>query len=214
MSPSDDTKLNVLHDHYKDSFKYIRDYILIRDRLLLCILAVLAILSVQIFAPNETKGVLNDIITDKIGTERAINASVIGTALWFGLLCLIVKYFQTVIHIERQYSYLHKLEERMSAILKEELYTREGKSYSEKYSKFSEWTHFLYTVLFPIVLICIAIIQIRNEWSTIKDLDLSVTLIINSMIFLFLVGFVLYYLYIRHEEFLKGCLKKMQNFLK
>ena len=43
---SDDTKLQVLHDHYKDTFVHIRTYIGSRDRLLIFVVAVRSLLSI------------------------------------------------------------------------------------------------------------------------------------------------------------------------
>lgn len=79
-----------------------------------------------------------------------------------------------MIQIERQYDYIHHLEELLnSKYAGSRAFTREGKAYLNEYPMFSSWVWFLYTAAFPlIVLLCITI-RIQGELSRFDVLGLS-----------------------------------------
>ena len=157
-------KLEILNDHYKDTFSYIRDYIRIRDSLLLMILIVVTVMLSQIFSPNETKSAISEFINAKLNLTTRIEVSFIGSVIWFGLFALIMKYFQTVVYIERQYNYIHKLEDVISKEFNGEAFTREGKSHLKDYPIFSEWSQIVYRIIFPAILTLVSLIKIIGEW--------------------------------------------------
>jgi hypothetical protein len=161
---TDDVKLEILHDHYKDSFAHVREYIAVRDRLLFYILIVLTLILLQIFSPQDGGRKLSEFITSKLGLTSQISTAFIVSMIWFGLLALLIKYFQTVICIEGQYEYIHRLEDELSKHYKEEIFSREGKTYSKNYPIFSKWAHIIYRIIFPGLLVTIVLIKIAGEW--------------------------------------------------
>lgn len=161
--PTEETEMEVLHDHYKDSFAHIREYIGIRDRLLLFILILITLMLFDLFSPEESSAVMSQFICSKFGLETPVNISFLGNILWFGMVALCVKYFQTVIYIERQYAYLEKIEGALNSKFGGDLFTREGKSYLRNYPLFSDWSHILYTVIFPVILFAVLFSKITNE---------------------------------------------------
>jgi hypothetical protein len=78
-----------------------------------------------------------------------IDVSVIGVVLLLGLLSFSHTYFQTVLHVERQYDYVYKLEEQLSGFFKDKAFIREGKHYRNYKRKFSRWTKVIFWYLFP-----------------------------------------------------------------
>jgi|RhiMetdeSRZDD1v2_1073273.scaffolds.fasta_scaffold159700_2 hypothetical protein len=56
--PTDDTKLQILNDHYKDSFTHLRDYLKLRDWLFFLILIVMTLMSFQLYSPRESREVI------------------------------------------------------------------------------------------------------------------------------------------------------------
>lgn len=77
--------------------------------------------------------------------------------LWFVLLCLVVRYFQTNIVVGRQYDYIHKVEDKLNAFydIQGEMFTREGKSYLGKFQLFSTLSGYLYIIVFPVLLVIV-----------------------------------------------------------
>jgi len=117
--------------------------------------------------------------------------SFIGSLIWFGLLGLVVRYFQTVVHIERQYEYIHKLEENISSNYDNKAFTREGKTYQKAYPLFSEWTWILYTFIFPLLLLIVIFTKVISEFHMGNK---SPVLFINVVFFLCILISTLFYL--------------------
>ena len=155
--------LQLLNDHYKDTFTRLAEYRQLRDRLFALILVMITIVLFGVYSPNEADIATGEIISKQLGLQSPLDISFIGSIIWFSLLSLVIRYFQTVMLIERQYDYVHKLEDELSRNFKGVAFTREGKSYLENYPLFSNWTHFLYASAFPGILIIVTILKIGNE---------------------------------------------------
>src|SRR5215217_8064842 len=107
----DSPRLEVLHDHYKESFSYIRERERERDRLFLILIALFALLALEIQYPINFRGA--------VGTLT--------------VLVITFRYCRASSNVEGQYTYLHTLEDKISAELKDkELYRREGKAYESE----------------------------------------------------------------------------------
>lgn len=196
---TEDKKLEILHDHYKDTFVHIKDYLKLRDKLLFLILLVITLMLFQIYSPQESGEAVSQLITGKLALQQPIDISFIGSILWFSLLAFVVRYFQTVVHIERQYKYIHELEEHLSSNYDSPAFTREGKSYLSGYPLFSTWTWILYTVIFPVLLLIVVFSKMYGEWCHAGDV--TVLRYINTTIFFSLfISTVLYLLLIHFRK--------------
>lgn len=165
MAISGDKKLEILNDHYKDTFSHLLNYLKRRDRLFFYLLVVLAIMFLQVVAPDEPQLVISKWIEKNVGEGGAINTSFIRGIIWFVLLSLVLRYFQTTVFVERQYAYLHKLEQELSFLsLSGVAFTREGKSYLKNYPKLSDWADVLYTWVFPGLLLILVTIEVVIEF--------------------------------------------------
>ncbi|ADG82852.1 hypothetical protein [Thermincola potens] len=172
----DDTKVQVLYDHYKDTFAYLREYLKLRDKLFLFVLIVITAMFLQITLPTDPTKMVSNLISAKLGVTISLDKSFLDSMLWFALVSLVLRYFQTTTLIERQYDYLHKLEDSLTVNLGEKLIYREGTGYLENYPLFSSWAHFLYTVVFPILLISVVGVKIFLEIRDCDKIGLSVVL--------------------------------------
>ncbi len=190
MSVSDDTKLEALLDHYNDTFKYIREYAKIRERLFLFALIVVAIMFFDITAAADSTAVISEIIEKKVGLKIAIKPAFIESILWFSLLSITIRYFQMTVLVQRQYDYMHELEDKLCK-LGGNFFYREGKAYKEAYPLFSRWTGFLYTIAFPVILIVVISIKTYNEYLTRNALGINY--FINLAFFVMIVLSVLLY---------------------
>ncbi len=160
---SDDVKLEILAEHYKDTFFHIQEYLKLRDRLFLLILIVATLMLFQIYSPAESGETFSQFITKKLELKSSIDITFIGSIIWFALLSLVVRYFQTVVHIDRQYAYIHQLEELISTEYGSTAFTREGKSYLKDYPLFSSWAWILYTIVFPVLLLLVVGCKINSD---------------------------------------------------
>lgn len=150
--------LNILHDHYKESFSQIREREKQRDLLFLVLIALLGSLFLEVQYPADLQRIFNEISTSS--TKKSLNAlnalpvSIITSATWTVFLVIMLRYCQNSITVDRQYKYLHKLEDTISSLLGDDsIYTREGKAYLKDYPSFSNCVWIFYTGIFPLIVI-------------------------------------------------------------
>jgi Na+/H+ antiporter NhaD/arsenite permease-like protein len=159
MGDESDMRIDVLSQHYSETFMLLKEDVKKRDRLIIYILINVFLILIYMNAPTVVGDLINSFVGSRAGNlaytpaSKMIDESFIGTVLWFGLLCTTHTYFQTVLHIERQWSYLYKLENQLSRNFNNEAFIREGKYYKEHPRKFSSWTKFIFWVLFPLLLL-------------------------------------------------------------
>lgn len=161
----DTEKLQILSEHYSHTFDFLQTYLKKRDTLFLWVLFVLVIMLFQIYTPAEASSLLSQLMEKKLEIKSQINFLFVQSVIWFVLLALIIKYFQSVVFIERQYDYLHSLENTLSEEYGDKAFTREGKSYLSDYPAFLNWASFLYTILFPAILAVVATTKIVIEFN-------------------------------------------------
>jgi len=195
---SDEKKLEVIYDHYKDTSTRIQHYCKLRDRLFLYILLALSLVYLGLFSYSEAENVLSQFIANKLGLVSVLDISFVGSLIWFGLLVLVIRYFQTVTTIERYYPYLHKLENQVDHYCGGNIITRESKTYLENYPWFSAWTHFLYTIIFPIFLFTATTLKILSEFT--YQWSISITTIFDFLVFVCLGISTLLYLRLIHYK--------------
>jgi hypothetical protein len=161
----DSPRLEVLHDHYKESFSYIRERERERDRLFL--IALFALLALEIQYPINFRGAVGTLTF--LGIELSVDALPLPaflTATWVTVLVITLRYCQASTNVERQYKYLHTLEDKISAELEDdELYRREGRAYKSEYPLFSWWAWRFYVVVLPVIAIIVTVVLIYNEWA-------------------------------------------------
>ena len=168
---SEETKVEVLHAHYVDTFTQIRNALAQRDRLFAYIVFAVSVMLLQVVAPEDTDTAIGKLVLEKLSLSGTFSLGVIGTILWFVLLGFVIRYFQTVIYIERQYEYIHALEELLAANYDGIAFTREGKSYLSDYPLFSKWTWAVYTIAFPLLLVLVLAVKLATEFYRATTLD-------------------------------------------
>ncbi|RJP54222.1 MAG: hypothetical protein C4583_03245 [Anaerolineaceae bacterium] len=158
MSNDNDTKLEVLSNHYSETFMLLKEAVAKRDRLFLYMLTVIFIILLYMNTPTVVSSWINSFLGSQVGLDannnpiNVIDVSFIGAVFWFGLLSISHTYFQTVLHVERQWNYVYKLEGQLSAYFDDKAFIREGKHYRDQKRKFSSWTKFIFWNLSPTLL--------------------------------------------------------------
>lgn len=154
MTASYDKRFEILNDHYKETCSYLATYRKQRDRFFLYLLLVLAIMFLQMSSPDKSYALISGLLSKSMGEAIHLGQSFVKGLVWFFLLSLVLKYFQIVVVIERQYVYLHKLECELKRHFASGIpFTREGKSYLKNYPKLSDWADILYVWVFPALLL-------------------------------------------------------------
>lgn len=158
----------LLHDHYKDTFSHIRERERQRDRLFLIVLGFIALMLFQL----NYSLLLQQAVTELTIAGFKLNLSkipfpVLLSTSWMFLAVFLLRYYQVVIHIDKQYDYLHTLESRLSKALGEDgSIGRESSGYTtKKASFFRHWVWVFYTGLFPVIVLASIGWALLLEWN-------------------------------------------------
>lgn len=115
MVASNDKKLEILHDHYKESFSYIRDREKQRDKLFSIIIALIGVVFLEVQYSAIFGSTIKTIKLNFFEMDLGLMPVAIFLSItWTYLFVIVLKYCQLSILVERQYDYLHKLEDRIS----------------------------------------------------------------------------------------------------
>jgi hypothetical protein len=191
--------VTILYDHYKDSCTITGAAVKRRDRLMIFVIVAIGLFSLQALSPSKSSQVVSQLLNSKLGLTIQLNLALLGDLVWFSLLLFTLRYFQTQVFIERQYSYLHQIEEKLNKELGDEIVTREGKGYLFKYPAFSNWISILYTIAFPMLLLIVTSAKIIGEW-IIATSYRSLDLLASTLIFVLLVISTVLYLIVIHRK--------------
>ncbi len=149
MFASNDKKIEILNDHYKDTFSHLIRYRKQRDRLMLFLLAVLAVMYVFQFFPDETTGAISKLLSKKLGVEIVLNVLHVLLLPIFIVFILSHRYWQLWNLIERQYDYILALEKELSSLFMSGVpFTREINFAFRKNARLSIWRHTIYNRIF------------------------------------------------------------------
>ncbi|MBF0181504.1 MAG: hypothetical protein HQM03_15890 [Magnetococcales bacterium] len=162
--PSPAERLTILYNHYSGSFDHIRDRERERDRSFLIVIAFLGLQVALAEFPQQAVDVVQAMVSKRT-TGIALPLPAVVSTVWCFLFILTLRYFQVSTTIERQYEYLHDLENRLSALAgDDEFIRREGHKYNERYPAFSKWAWRCYVLYLPIVFASIVIWLGVHEW--------------------------------------------------
>lgn len=176
----DDPEFNNLCGHYKDSYEIHLNSIKQRDTLFYALLVLVGVFSLQFTSSDLVNSAISNIINKQLDVSIDKSSDVFGSLLWLLTLGFSSKYFQTVINIDKQYDYLHTLENLLNSRYSgSTAFTREGVSYLKNYALFSDWMHILYTVAFPVILLIS--INFRFYYDCNVNHDFGIALIIASL---------------------------------
>lgn len=176
----------VLYDHYKETCSIIGEAVKRRDRAMLFVIVAAGFFAFQTIFPSAADLAVTDYLNFKFGLTLQIDLSVIGNVVWLMVLLFTLRYLQTAVFVERQYAYLHKLEDKLNAAVGQDIVTREGKSYLAAYPWFSDWMWILYTIVFPLLLLLVTCTKITGEWLHVPASGGSFSLFFDSLIFVLL----------------------------
>ena len=162
--------LSIIHDHYKETFALIRERERLRDRSFGFLIMLFALLVVGVYYPAQVGASIG--VLHLFGTDidlKQLPIALLIDATWVFTLTIALGYCRTAAHVERQYPYLHHLEDWMSSALEDDtLYRREGRVYFSDYPTFLNWAWFSYVVVFPVVVILGCVVLVTHEWSALS----------------------------------------------
>lgn len=161
-----DKQVEILHDHYKETFARIRDLERTRDRNFLWVIVIFALLAMQVGYPTEFGGSIQSL--SLVGGElnlAALPLAALLSATWAMALAVALRYCQAAVAVDRQYPYLHYLEEEISPLVGGgERYQREGYIYLKAYPMLLNVAWIAYVIVFPTLAAIATVSFIVWEW--------------------------------------------------
>ncbi len=195
-----ESQVSLIYDHYKDTFFHIRDRERQRDRLFFFVIALLGFLVLQerysLFLSQFVSEI--EIVGIKINLNQVPLPAVLSTS-WTFLSVLFLRYFQVTVHIDKQYEFLHSLENILSESLDyNKAFCRESSGYfTQKTEGFRNIVWFFYTVIFPLIIFITIIFSIYSEWNSLfipcshKIYDFTIGVITSIFLFFYTYGICL-----------------------
>ena len=97
-------------------------------------------------------------------TPLQLSNTIIQTLIWLLIVYVMIRYIQDMLYIERQYTYLNKLEKEISNLTISGIFSREGENYQRNYPMVLNFIDLFYKMLMPILFALINIVRIHEEW--------------------------------------------------
>lgn len=190
-------KTELLYDHYKDTFSRIKECINERNHFFVMVFIVIAVQFLFATSSDTISSVIVSFIQEKYKIDISAQMSIIQSLLWLILLYLTMRYYQINVYVERQYNYIHSLEEDIAreADIK---FDREGGDYLSNYPKMNSFMDILYKWIFPIIYCLIICYKIINEYTVSR---FSFLLILNTILFISCLVLTILYLIFLHGKY-------------
>ena len=189
--------IEVLYDHYKDTFEQQKGYLAKRNHLTVLLMVLAILLIGLIFDPKYISCKLNTVIKAQVSNLvfdfEFINTGFIIAFFWFSR-----QYYMVVLQIEKMYEYLDQCETSLCAGYTGFKINREGAYYLKSYPWMKTLADKFFVLGIPIGFITLSVCKIVNEWCWISNLHYI------DIIFLFLTSlYSLLYISNRvfHEEY-------------
>ena len=183
----DEKKLDIYYDHYKDTFQQQVRYIENRNRYFFISLVLVGLLFVLITDPTTVNNAANSFAQKNVSEKFVFDFGYVNHFILFGLLCVLILYFQVNLTIEKHYEYLWKLENDLTNELQPLSITREGKFYLKVKPIYIKWVSKIYKFFYPISIIfaiavkLLLVIQGQSVTNLSFWVDLVLCLIIIAM---------------------------------
>ena len=199
--------LETYYDHYKESnsLRKVSQSRRNKSFAYLCILEAISFLMVR--NSEFICGLLNEAVAKKLETTIQIGTGIIQTLIWILIAYVLVRYVQDVLYIERQYSYLARLEKEISKQLGEKqddsIFSREGEDYLRDYPLVLNFIDLFYKMFAPILFAVINVVHIVQEWNFGEGL----TLICDTVICATILIIIWFYFFALHKKLTSWFLK-------
>jgi len=152
---SAEKRLEILHDHYKETFARVVHVERTRDRLFLLLIVLFALLALEIGYPASFSDSVDTVTL--LGAEIKLDAlplPAVLNATWVFALAIALSYARKAIWVNRQYDYVHDLEDVISPALGAgDMYRREGYRYTSELPLLINVAWIAYVFVFPVTLV-------------------------------------------------------------
>lgn len=187
-------KLELLYDHYKESYSLIKNAQTLRNHLFVMLCIGITVLFLFLLEPASVVQIMDSWAKGNLSIGIPFRLVIIQSFTWIIVLFLFIRYFQTNIYIDRQYMYIETLETTISKELTS-VFDRESKNYLEQYPLVLNTIHIIYTWIFPLLSVLVVVYKIVLEWM--QGIEL-IPRIIDTIFATMIVSITVMYLFFLH----------------
>lgn len=102
--------------------------------------------------PEKAFELITSGISKELNMSLQLSNSIIQTLIWLLIVYIMIRYVQDMLYVERQYSYLSKLEKEISHLSSTDIFSREGENYQKDYPIVLNLIDLFYKMLMPVFL--------------------------------------------------------------
>jgi len=193
-------KLELTYDHYKETVARNNEAQSKRNKLfvILCVFNIASFIML-LFPVQLIDGVIA-FVESQYEISVEVSISFFYSIAWIAVTYTLVRYFQTMIYIERQYKYIHLLEQEIGSQLECTYFNRESKLYMDSYPKALDLVHMFYTWIIPLLIIVVNLLRIILEFPSSMSTWSLLHFTFNALCFLFCLGLSILYLAFMHPR--------------
>lgn len=189
-------KYELLYDHYKETFLIIKENIDKRNRFFVMLFITISLQFLFTISSESITSLLINIIKNSYDIDISGQIIIIQCLLWLILLYLTMRYYQSTVYIERQYNFIHSLEDKIAKSMKIK-FDRESGNYLKNYPKMNSMIDFLYKWVFPTIYCIVICCKIINE---INISNFGLPIIFDTVIFVSCFSLTILYLLFLHKK--------------
>lgn len=147
--------IELIYDHYKDTCEIQNKNITQRNRLLLAFFISVILLLLFFFQENSSMSVLLGFLRSRYNIDLNFSIELIRSLLWLMLFYFAMQYYCKSINVERNYLYIHELEEDINQLYGQTLLKREKQAYLNKYPILLNFVDVFYKKVIPTIYILV-----------------------------------------------------------
>ena len=183
-------KLEMLYDHYKETFKLNKEAQSRRNKNFIILSSLEAFLFFLLIRPEKAFELITSKISKELNMSLQLSNSIIQTLIWLLIVYIMIRYVQDMLYVERQYLYLNKLEKEISYLSSTDIFSREGENYQKDYPIVLNLIDLFYKILMPVFFMVINIIRIYKEW--VISSQITMALICDTVLCIAIIVIVLF----------------------
>ncbi len=202
-------KVDILYDHYKDTFAIQKENEKLRNKLFVILCICILLLILMTIYPNNIYENFQELFSEKIGINIRFELKILELFNWFIITYLTVRYYQINSNIEKNYKYIHNIENTLEGKYKIPIY-REGKNYLVQYPLFLQLSYVFYKYIFPLLFnICITIKIYFNIYNKLTKPFLMISLVAYVCLLILNISYMIFNWELRNGGKKNGKTKNM-----
>ncbi len=190
----DETKINMLYEHYKCNVETLKAAANKRDLMFLMLILSIMLIAIQSVNAEFINGLL--VSVGKLDDKRLPGNALLLVTFALASFVLFIRYTQACFFIDMQYKYLHTIEAELNSLFPDtQLFTFEGLFYKNSNSFYRKAVSFFYKRAFSVILIFFLVVKMMYELDGKTHFDIYFYL--NGVVFITYLIYVFIYLFKR-----------------